>query len=406
MMFSQALLSVAAAALGAPSTATSVDTLTIFADTVYTAAGDPIAGGSVTVSGGTIRSLGPGNAPDGALKVAAITPGLIDLSARIALSSASVEQANEIQPGLRVADTLDPFATAWDRLLYSGVTTALVSPPDWNVISGLGLVMKTGGEPSVEKRTVKADAALRGAIGSQPSQGNHPAFGRPTDFFARRPTTRMGVEWEWRKAMYDALAAEKDAERVFPGSDRLLQVLNGELPVVIEAYTTQDIRTAVFLKEEMASNGKPDMRLIIDAGAEAWKEPQLLVRTKTPVILPPFPMSGRTVDSAFMAWDVGRKLIDLGIPVALSAHNSVAAEDRIAMQGAYARMGGMTLTETIAATTLVPAQIIGVADRVGSLEVGKDADLVLWSGEPFDVSSRVVGVVLNGELVLDPRAQG
>jgi imidazolonepropionase-like amidohydrolase len=66
----------------------------------------------------------------------------------------------------------------------------------------------------------------------------------------------------------------------------------------------------------------------------------------------------------------------------------------------------MTLAETIAATTLVPAQIIGVADRVGSLEVGKDADLVLWSGEPFEVSSRVIGVVLDGELVLDPRAEG
>jgi imidazolonepropionase-like amidohydrolase len=385
---------------GAPSS----ETLTLFAETVHTAAGDPIRNGSVTVSGGKIRAVGPGSPPEGALVVTAITPGMVDLSARIASNQHAVEQSNEIQPGLRVADTLDPFASDWDRLRNSGITTAMVPPPDWNVIGGLMAVLKTGGEPSVEARTLKADAALRGAIGSQPSAGNHPAFGRPTDFFSRRPTTRMGVEWEWRKAMYDALASEGRPERAFPGSDRLLQVLAGELPVVIGAWATQDIRTAVFLKEEMAANGKPGMRLVIDAGAEAWKEPKLLQRNATPVILPPFSMQGRTTEGAFMAFDVARELLDLGIPVALSGHSSRAPEDRLAMQGAYARMGGLSLPEAIAATTIVPARIIGVDGRVGSIEVGKDADLVLWSGEPFEMSSRIVGVVLDGVLVLDPQS--
>ena len=77
----------------------------------------------------------------------------------------------------------------------------LVGPQDWDVIGGLSIALKTGGAHALDGRTVKADAALRGSMGTQPSSGNHPAFNRPTDFFSRRPTTRMGVEWEWRKAL-------------------------------------------------------------------------------------------------------------------------------------------------------------------------------------------------------------
>ncbi len=381
---------------------------TIFADEIYTSAGKTIANGAVVVNGGTIGLVGVGReeAPEKEmLKVHAVTAGLIDASVRIHADAKSVEQSSEVVPSIRVADGLDPFAIDWDRELRSGVTTVLVSPPDLDVIGGLGVVLKTGGPDSIQKRTVRADAVLRGSMGSQPSAGNHPAFGRPTDFYSRRPTTRMGVEWEWRKAFYDAAASRSDTARTFAGSNFVLRALGGDLTLAIQAWTTQDIRTAVFLKEELERELGGHPRVILDAAAEAWKEPDLLVRSKVAVVLPPFPPSGRTGEGAFMAWNVARLLHDDGVPIALSSHGLPGIEDRLPMQAAYAMRGGLSFEAALDAVTLAPARMLGVENRVGSIEAGKDADLVLWSGTPFEPGSRVVGVILDGVLKVDPRVQ-
>jgi hypothetical protein len=283
------------------------------------------------------------------------------------------------------------------------VTSVLASPPDDAVIGGLGVAMKTAGPDSFAARTIKADAVLRGAIGQQPSNRNHPAQGRPNDFYSRRPTTRMGVEWVLRDRFYEAAYSRKDASRAFPGSAELLSVLDGRRPFAIEAWTTQDIRTAVFWKEEMEREGFGRPRVFIDAAAEAWKEPQLLVRSGIGVVLPPFPLQGRTGDGAFMAWDTAKILNDMGVPIALSSHNSALPEARLARQAGYAMRGGLPFDAALRAVTIAPARMIGIEDRVGSLEVGKDADLVLWNGTPFEATSRVIGVLVDGRLILDPR---
>lgn len=380
----------------------------VVADRVYTGAGRSLEHGSVTISGGKIGLVTSGTEDAGAdgLKCYAVTAGLVDASARIHEGFLSVEQSREETPELRVARTLDPFDTAWDGEVRAGVTTVLANPPDENVIGGLGVVLKTAGQPSIAARTLKADAVLRGAIGSQPSNRNHPAYGRPTDFYSRRPTTRMGVEWEWRRSFYEAAASRKDSARRFPGCEQVLAALDGTLTLDIQAWTTQDIRTAVFLKEELEREpqlgGKP--RLILDAAAEAWKEPQLLVRSHAMVVLPPFPEAGRTDDGAFMAWNVAALLQQKGVLIALSAHGDSSPAGCLGVQAGYAMQGGLSFDEALAAVTLNPARMLGVESRVGTLESGKDADLVLWSGEPFQPSSRVVGVIVDGALVLDPRS--
>jgi hypothetical protein len=299
-----------------------------------------------------------------------------------------------------VANTLDVFSKSWERHLYSGVTTVMVHPYDNNCIGGLSVVLKTGGAENIAARTIKADAALRGALGDQPSQRNHPAFGRPTDFYSRRPTTRMGVEWEWRKAMYDALYAEGQID-----SDTaiLRRALSGELTIFAQAWATQDIRTICYLKEEMAREGHPNMRIIVDAAAEAWREPGLLVRTKTGVILPPYEHEGRTEDNAFFALSSAKQLVDLGVAVALSSHTAAGPGATLGSQAGFAQRGGLSFAEALAAVTTTPARMAGVENRVGTIEAGKDADLALWNGTPFELTSRVVGVVLDGKMVLDPR---
>ncbi len=377
---------------------------TIHAEKVYAAPGELLENATVNVEDGKITRLGSGGRGD--LEVYAITAGLVDASVRIDEGRRSVEESSEIQSALSVAETLDPFSHLWQRQLRSGVTTAMVSPPDRNVVGGLSVVLKTGGPASIAARTVAADVALCGAIGSSPSRGNHAVWGRPTDFFSRRPTTRMGVEWEWRRAFYDAALGRRNGQAPDADARGLLEVLDGKRPLFVQAWATQDIRTAAFFVEEMAREGFGQIRLVVDAAAEAWKEPAFLVRTGAGVVLPPFPHSGRGgPDQAFTAWNSATILHGAGIPLALSSHGAEAPADRLERQAGYAMRGGLPFDAALAAVTLTPARMLGVDERVGSIAVGKDADLVLWNGEPFEATSRVIGVLLEGRLVVDPREE-
>lgn len=374
---------------------------TITAERVYTAEGEAIANGEVVVEGGKIRAVGKGGGGD--LKVFAVTPGLVELSMRIDQGFYSVEQSNEVTPQIRALASVDIFDEAWTRAVRGGVTTAMVNVPDRNVVGGLSVVLKTAGDPQPAARVVKADAVLYGAIGSAPSSMNHPAQPRPEDFYSRRPTTRMGVEWEWRKSLFEAAAARVDPKRAKHGDAELQRALDGQLPLMIQAWASQDIRTAVFLVEEARREGWGNPTLIVDAAAEAWREPQLLVRSKASVVLPPFSALGRTRDQAFFALDTASKLDALGVPFALSGHNADALEGRLCYQPGYAMRGGLSFASALAAVTLTPARLVGVDKRVGSIKAGKDADLVLWNGEPFQPSSKVVGVLVDGRLIVDPR---
>jgi imidazolonepropionase-like amidohydrolase len=383
------------------------DEWTIRAATVYPVSGKPIENGVVHVEGGKITAVGKGGGGGEVLECAAVTPGLVDLRVRIDTGSLSVEQSSEAPARMRVADALDLFSYQWQRELRSGVTTALAVPADFDVIGGLGLVLKTGGPPELAARLVRPDAVLRGAIGTQPSVGNNiPRFQEPANFYFRRPTTRMGVEWVFRKAFYDTLQGQGDDDPALAADHEVLRrVLRGELPLSIQAKATQDVRTAIYLKEEFKIP-----HVILDFSIEAWREPELLKRSGVAVVLPHFPPDGLhpdgfVNDSYFLPLEAAKMLHDWGVPFALSGHGERDVGARLSDQAALAQRGGLAFEDALAAVTLVPARLVGVEQRVGSLEVGKDADLVLWSGQPLQPTSRVVGVVLQGKLVLDPRAR-
>ena len=382
-----------------------LDDWTIRAGVVYPVSGAPIEDGVVRVDGKKIAAVGKGGGGGDVLECAAVTPGMVDLSVQIDTGSLSVEQSSETAVHYSVGDALDLFSYQWKRELESGVTTALATPADFDVIGGLGVVLKTGGAPTLSARLVRPEAVLRGSIGAQPSSGNNaPRFVEPQSFYYRRPTTRMAVEWVFRKAFYDAIQGEGAADPARAADNQVLRrVLAGELPLSIQAKATQDVRTAIYLKEEFQIP-----HVILDHAIEAWREPELLKRSGVAVVLPPFPPGGRhddgfVNDSYFQPLDAARRLHELGVPFALSGHDARDVGARLSDQAGLAQRGGLSFEAALAAVTLVPARLVGVDERVGSLEVGKDADLVLWSGKPFEPTSRVIGVLLEGELVLDPR---
>ncbi|MCH2107438.1 MAG: hypothetical protein MK291_12440, partial [Planctomycetes bacterium] len=271
------LLTLSLPAAAAP--AAGADKVVVFAERAFTAPGEVVEDAVITIEDGKIVSVkGGGSAGSADLKAACVTAGLVDMSFRYSSNPNTVEQSSEVTPHARIAPTLDMHARGWERALRQGITTVAAFPADRNVIGGMGVALKTGGDATLDARLVRSDAFLRGAMGSLPSSGNRPSGSRPANFYARRPTTRMGVEWEWRKAFYDAAQAEGEMDA---GTKVLRDALAGRTGVFIQAYATQDIRTAVYLKEEMMKEGFGTMRLVIDCGAEAWKEPDMLVRTET-----------------------------------------------------------------------------------------------------------------------------
>jgi imidazolonepropionase-like amidohydrolase len=398
-------LAFACCVLSPVGTSTGQDDWTLRASRVYTVSGAPIENGVVRVQDGKITAVGKGGGGGTVLECAALTPGLVDLSIQLDTGQLSVEQSSETPARLSVAEALDLFSFEWGRAVRSGITTALACPADHDVVGGLGVVLKTGGAPTLAARLLKADAVLRGAVGSQPSSGNAaPRFVEPRNFFFRRPTTRMGVEWVFRRAFHDTLQGE-GAQDPDAAADQavLRRVLQGELPLMVQAKATQDVRTAVYLKEEFEIPS-----VILDHAIEAWREPELLRRSGVAVVLPPFSPDGRhpdgfVNDSYFIPLDAARRLADLGVPFALSGHGERTVGARLADQAGLAQRGGLSFEQALAAVTLVPARMVGVEERVGSIEVSKDADLVLWSGTPFEPTSRIVGVILDGKLLLDPR---
>ena len=217
---------------------------TIHADKVYTSTGKVHESALIVVEGGKIRAITPGvEATRDALKAAVVTAGMIDASARLNSGTTSVEQSSEVTPLVSAEFGVDLFSPGWGRLARKGVTSAFITPLNQNCIGGMGTVLKTAGDRSVKGRTVEGAPMICGAIGSQPSQRNSSAFGRPTSFFNRRPTTRMGVEWEWRKSPLSRLPRRRSRTRLRRCSSTRSP---GKVGVFVQAWATQDIRTRRF----------------------------------------------------------------------------------------------------------------------------------------------------------------
>ena len=140
-----------------------LDDWTIRAGVVYPVSGAPIEDGVVRVDGKKIAAVGKGGGGGDVLECAAVTPGMVDLSVQIDTGSLSVEQSSETAVHYSVGDALDLFSYQWKRELESGVTTALATPADFDVIGGLGVVLKTGGAPTLSARLVRPEAVLRGS---------------------------------------------------------------------------------------------------------------------------------------------------------------------------------------------------------------------------------------------------
>jgi imidazolonepropionase-like amidohydrolase len=369
----------------------------IKAKRIITVSGEEIADGVIVVSGGKIKAVGKGiDVPADAVVVeaAVVMPGLVNGSSMYGLSWRANEEAREVTAEARGLDEVDGNSPDFKRALQTGVTTAYVGPADRNVIGGLGAVVKTGGG-ALKDRIVADDMALKAAFGPAPTRGNYPPRGAtPANFYARRPTTRMGVTWEFRKAFLDAKKHREEGGAKDEGKDVLLRALDRKLTMRISASRSTDIEAVLKVVEEF------DLDAVLEEANEAYLHAVALSQRKISVLLRPSFLT-RTIysrDGSEERFGAFAGLLKAGIRTGLLPAGEGDGEGLLAT-AAFAVKYGASRGDALRAITLTPAEILGVSDRVGSLGAGKDADLLLLNGDPLDVKTRVERVIIGGSVV-------
>ncbi|MEE9391061.1 MAG: amidohydrolase family protein [Planctomycetota bacterium] len=391
-------------------------TLAISAEKIYVGDGTIIEKGVIIVSGGKILAIGPGSQieiPRGTRRLrvrGSVTPGFIDAAADALLGASKDEQSSEVTPEGRAIDGLDFGSLLMKRLAREGVTTVYATAGNSAVITAQGATVKTG-TGDVQNRILTRDGAPKLVLISGPERGNaRPRNPAGISDFTRLPLGRMGGIFVARSALgqaKDRLRIAKAGGKVAKNAafDVLGEVLSGKRRMRVLARRQNEVSTASRLAKEFGFS------YVIEQGNEAYKNIRELKRDHAAVIYGPMRSSSpsmagvsRQLRRFFTDPNLNkilstpRVLIDAKIPTALTAGGNTG-EYGLARQAMLAMRCGLSRAEALAAVTTVPAQLLGVQDRVGTLKVGRDADLIVWSGEPLDATSIQSHVFIGGRRV-------
>jgi imidazolonepropionase-like amidohydrolase len=381
---------------------------------VLTGTGTEIENGIILIVGGKIEAVGKAGevpVPDGARMVDAtgrvVTPGLIDSHSHLGLGpSGGVTEDNEmsdpVTPELRIIDSIHPEGLGPDehqfrRALAEGVTTVVVRPGSGNVIGGQSAVLKLRGG-TVDDMVILFPADMKMALGRK-------------GYYASKgvmPTTKMGAAYLVRKALVEASeygeaveryekAKAKDPKAAPPsrdlGKEALLKVVRREVPVHIHVQSSDDIMTAVRLAEEFGF-----LRLSLGHATEAYKVAGELAQRGVIVVVGP---QMTVYDDDERLVNLAGYLSDKGVHVDIMTDADVVQQSFLRYQAAVAVKYGLDRGQALRAITLNPAATMGLESRIGSLEPGKDADLVVFDGDPFDVATKTLAVYIDGRVVYE-----
>lgn len=395
--------------------------LAISVKKLYVGDGTVVDNAVVLVKDGKIVAAGAGIAiPDDAEKTAfanaTMTPGLIDASSAAGLPGVEAEHRSEVTPEFRVLDAVDLGHESFETLVKEGVTTVGLHGDTGSVIGGQGTVLKTGSDGA--NRVVVKSGSIRATFNHDP-QGrgmrNGPPFGQMAQMSSRRPGTQMGTIFVFRESFHRAIAsrdqAAVDKNAKMSDVDRILvDVIERRRQLWGVGDMYHEILAAVNLSNEISDTlelkGDDRLRVVVDGGAEAWRLIDELKRARASVVFGPMASPamatrrrqyGQAVDPD-LKLSTPALLAGAGITTALTAAGGVG-ENGLARQAGMAMRYGLDRGLAIAAVTSIPAKLLGVSDRVGAIKPGMDADFVIWSGEPFDATSRQEAVFLNGKKV-------
>ena len=373
-------------------------------DLVYTSAGAPIEDGVVLVRGSEIESVGAASdieIPAGyrRLSAAVVTPGLIDAHSVVGLSGINnldhdqdqLEESDPIQPELRAIDAYNPREPLVEFLRGLGITTVHTGHGPGALISGQTMIVKTAGE-SLEKVLVDTTTMLAMSVGRPVSWNFDTPGTRPKGIAMLREKLTDAAEY-LRKI--DDADAENDPPRDLE-MDMLAALLRGDVRALVTAQRAPQIMATLRLAEEF------DFPLVLDGASEAYLVSDEISDARVPVVIHPTMArpQGATPNAAFTT---AAELHEAGIPVYFqSGYEGYVPKTRVVLyEAAIAVANGLDREAALDALTIDAARFLGIGGRVGSLEAGKDADLVLFDGDPFEYTTHTCTVIIEGEIVSD-----
>lgn len=388
--------------------------------TLLTGTGQEISPGVLLVDGGKILAVGKADevaVPDDAVRVdltgRVVIPGLVDTHSHLGVYSRPAVRANgdgnestgPIQTIVRALDSVNPFDPGIRMALAGGITTANIMPGSANVIGGQTLYVKLRGT-TPERMWYGPDDAVGGL---KMANGENPK--RSYGSRKQAPGTRMKVaalqraefvkaqnyrrKWEDYRRKKDA----GDMEASPPDRDLtlepLVEVLEKRRTVHFHTHRADDILTVLRLREEFQFD------LVIQHGTEAYKVIPEIAAAGVPVSMTIVDSPGGKAEVVNFIEECGAELTAQGVKVIVNTDDPITESRFLLRTAATAHRGGLSETDTLKAITLYAAEAMNLGHRVGSLEVGKDADFVVLTGRPFSVYTQVLKTYIDGNLEFD-----
>jgi imidazolonepropionase-like amidohydrolase len=391
----------------------SPEPLAIRGETVYTMSGSPISDGVVILRGGRIEKVGPSDQvpiPGGmkTLRAKVVTPGLIDAHTVVGLQGYlnepreqdQLEKSSPVQPELRAVDAFNGQEKLLEWVRGFGVTTIHTGPAAGALVPGQTMIIKTRG-PTVDDGLLSPSAMLcvtLGQGGLSEERGKAPGT-RAKEIAMLRGELIKAQEYERKRDQRQKKPATQPDDKE-PARDLrqevFVRVLKKELPLLVTAHKAQDILLALKLADEF------DLRIVLDGAAESYLLIDPIKAAGVPVIIHPT-MLRSSGEAKNLSLETAAALRRAGIPVAMqSGYEGYVPKTRVVLfEAAVAAANGLSFEQALATITIDAASILGVQDRVGSIEAGKDADLALFDGDPFEFTSHCVGTVIDGRVVSD-----
>ena len=339
-------------------------------------------------------------APAGATVIDAegrlVTPGIVEAHCHIGLDGIATrekdynENLNPIVPNVQALDAIDPTEEGLKNAIKGGVTCGCVTPGSSNIIGGYACAIKFHGI-RVDNMVVKNPVAMKAAMGENPKKRHGATNKKP-------PVTRMGIAAMLREELQKAINY-RDAKAAGKGSfdakmEAMLPVVNGELTLKIHAHRADDIFTAIRIAREF------DLKISLDHATEGALIAQELAKENIPLIVGPSwgTKSKQELDNKSFA--TAGILHNAGCKICITTDAPVMPIDKLPMAAGLCAAEGLPMEAAWKAITINPAEVLEIADRVGSLEVGKDGDVVIWTADPLTtIGGRAYTTVIEGEIV-------
>jgi len=372
---------------------------------IITMAGADIDKGTVLIEGGKIREVGKDiKIPDVAEILDAsgkiVMPGFIDAHCHVGILEETYriegddvnEMTDPVTPHLRAIDAINPEDQGFADALEGGVTTVVTGPGSGNVIGGENLAMKTSGS-IIDHMVLKSPVGVKVAFGENPKR----IYGGGK----KSPMTRMATAALLRESLVKAQNYLRKLELGAQDPDKLpdrdlrmetlVRVLQGQLPLRAHAHRADDIMTAIRVADEFG------VKIVIEHCTEGFKIADELARRGIPAITGPA-LTGRAKVELKDRTNANAGILSrAGVKVAIMTDHPVIPINYLSLSAALAVKAGMEETEALKAITIYAAEIIGLADRIGSIEKGKDADLIIMNGHPLEIKTKIGHVIIDGK---------